>query len=467
MAYVLNRQIITKKIIDLFVDFLRSHLGESKIYETTKVSDRFAYDSAQVPCVIIRNTSNTSQRVHYDDFIEDIYSRVQLIPISTDNNIVGNNAQRINIPAHVEENNLWPWDATVGIPSGTDISRTIFTNTSGNYNVTDISTGIIITVPSASTFIPQSIERVEEVKRYNEYSLLEYPSSITSEITYSLAIGLSNNQFYLLYSGTNFSGVHSQTISAEQVLNNATDMSGVSIRFNDTLYAGDQYVIKTYPSEAYVGERFGGIYDVNINFDVYGMSTIETQELCDLIQRFLVERKFDLWDRVGFTAKSWSKGGESEQPHLNEYIFKASLTTDGIVEWHEDRMDIYPLVSGLSIYSFPTGSYTDTILISGESYIQASPLTSGIASVPIIHASHIYNVSRIYPSGGAFVYPYSGSIVESSGAGWYSGVGTINWTNGSYPDYSIPVTSGWVPSGNSTYYMDYTYFGIVYSSPII
>ena len=88
MAYILNRSIITKKIIDLAVMFLRENFATSKLYENVKITDRFSLTSAQIPCIIVRNTSNTQRRVHFDDLVEQIYSQVELVPTSTDNNLV-------------------------------------------------------------------------------------------------------------------------------------------------------------------------------------------------------------------------------------------------------------------------------------------------------------------------------------------------------------------------------------------
>ena len=460
---VTSKKIWTKKIIDLFVDFLRENVSKNKVYQTTKVSDRFSYETAQIPCVIIRNTSNTVRRTDFTDFLLDVQSRVQLIPISTDNNIVGSNFERVNIPSHVEQNTLWPWDPTVGIPSGTDINKTLYTSISGNYNVNDVTTGIIITIPSASTFIPQSIERAEEINNFDYYSQQQLASTITSGNTYDLVIGLSNAQYYMLYSGSSFSGSYICPIYQEQILNNPSGMSGVSIYFNDLLYPGDRYQIRTFEDETYVCERYGGMIDHTINFDVYGMSTIETQELCDIIERFLVEKKYELWDRVGFTAKSWSKGGESEQPHLNEYIFKANITTDGILEWHEDKG--IQVISGMTIYSFPAGSYVTVIPVVGEEHVQTTTLSGNIFS-PLIFGAPYQNILNVYSSGASIIYP-SASGVSSSGSGFFSFSGNIGWTNGNYPDYSIPIASGFVPSGNSTYYIDYTYQGIKFVQSVI
>jgi hypothetical protein len=278
------------------------------------------------------------------------------------------NYERVNLPNYIEENNLFPWDTDTPNISGTDIANTLFTNISGNYNTTDQTTGIIITVPQPNNFEPQSIERIEEIKIFNEYTYMQNPTTVQEGIV-DLAIAIDNEQFYMIYSGTTLSGINTLPIYAEQVLNDAPGLSGVSIKFNDVLYAGDRYQIRTYSGETFISERFGGIYDITISFDIYAMSTIEIHELSDLIQQFFVVKKFDLWDKAGFTIKTWTKSGESETQHLNEYIYKSSLNISGMVEWHEDRGIL--LLDSFTVSAIPYGSfYSGTYVPIGVSSIQ-------------------------------------------------------------------------------------------------
>ncbi len=352
----LNRRIITKKIIDIFVDFLREKLATNKLYGNTRVSDRFQYEAALIPCVIIRQTSNTQRRIHYDDFMDDNFNRVQLIPVSGNDFIVGNNTQRVNLPITVDWNPNWAWDTSFPLPSGSDINRVVFTSGTPPLDTSNLNTGIIITVPPPSTFVPTSIERAQEAETISPWTLQPVSNNIPSG-TYSLAIGLTADQFYLIYSGTGMSGTGVIPIAGDDYVINPSGMpSGVAIKMNDVLFAGDQYVINTYTEPQFISERFGGVYDITINFDLYAMSTIEIQELCDAVEEFVVERKQELYNKFGLSLTSWSKGGESEEAHLNEFIFKASLSTQGFVEWHEDReIVIITEVSGLAI---PTGGYT-------------------------------------------------------------------------------------------------------------
>ena len=389
----LNRQLITKKIIDVFVDFLRLNVSTNKLYNNTKVTDRFAYETAQIPCVVIRQTSNTQKRIHYDDFIDDNLNRVQLIPISGNDTIVGNNTQRVNLPLTVDWNPTWNWDTSIPLPSGSDISHVVYTSGTPPYNTTDNTTGIIITVPPPSTFIPTSIERAQEAEIVNPLTYQLSLTTITSG-TYNLAIGLTGDQFYLLYSGTGISETQVLAISPDEYIISPSGMpENVAIKMNDVLFAGDQYVLNTYEEPEFISERFGGMYDITINFDVYAMSTIESQELCDVIERFLVEKKQDLWNKYGLSLTAWSKGGESEEAHMNEYIFKASLTTQGFVEWHEDRE--ITLISSIVCSGIPIGGYT----LDGNYVVPGISTTTGMNNYTNWAYSPNYNTIIPVPSG--------------------------------------------------------------------
>lgn len=458
----LNRQIITKKIIDAFVDFLKSNVATNKLYNSTKVSDRFAYDTALIPCVIIRQTSNTQRRIHFNDYMKDWNNRVQLIPISGDNTIVGNNTERVNLPIQVDWNPTWSWDTSIPLPSGSDITQVIMTSGTPPYNTTDITTGIIIEVPPPSTFDPTSIERAQEAFLWNPYTWQNETSQITSG-SYNLAIGLAEDQFYLLYSGTGISGTNYMNVQPEQMIINPSGMpSGVSIKLNDVLMAGDQYVLNTYTDPQFCAMRFGGIYDITLNFDVYAMSTIECQELCDAVERFLVEKKQDLWSMYGFTATAWSKSGESEETHLNEYIFKAALTTQGIVEWYRDES--VPLITSVEFQAIPQGGYTtQPINISGESHIQ-SGISINISGVQYIQQTPLNLVSttsinNVYSIGISGNVLYPSSYIQPSGVGYFLSGNSVNWSFGTYTDFTTVIASGWVPDSGTTYLVDYTIFG--------
>lgn len=452
----LNRQIITKKIIDAFVDFLKDNIATNKLYNNVKVSDRFAYDTAILPCAIIRQTTNTQRRIHYDDFMDDYFNRVQLIPISGNDIMVGGNTQRINLPISIDWNPTWAWDTSIPLPSGSDITQVLLTSGTAPYNTTDMPTGIIIEVPPPSTFVPTSIERSQEIEAVNPYTYQVAPSTVTSG-TYNLAIGLTGDQFYLIYSGTGISGTNILPISPDQYVINPSGMpSNIAIKMNDVLFAGDQYVLNTYTEPQFISERFGGMYDITLNFDLYAMSTIECQELCDAVQRFLVEKKMELWNKYGFSATSWSKGGESEETHLNEYIFKASLTTQGFVEWHEDRELV--LISSVVVSGIPIGGYTTNVIpVYNELHIQSGELSG--TRTAILGMSTATSVLSVY-SGSTF-YPSAGSVPEASGAGWFLSGNAINWTAGSYSDFSLVEPSGWVPASGINYYVNYNIDGYV------
>lgn len=459
----LNRNIITVKVINLFVDFLKDNIATNKLYNNTKVSDRFAYDAAMIPAVIIRQTSNTQTRIHYDDFMDDYYDRVQLVQISGDNNLVGNNAQRVNLPMTLDWNPTWAWDTSIPLPSGSDISQVVFTSGTPPppFNTTDITTGAIITVPPPSTFLPTSIERAQEAEMVNPWTYQLAPTTITSG-TYNLAIGLTGDQYYLLYSGTGISGTNVIPIKGDDYVIGPSGMpAGVAIKMNDVLFAGDQYLLLTNPEKQFISERFGGMYDITLNFDVYAMSTIECQELCDAVERFMVEKKMDLWNKYGLSLLQWSKGGESEEVHMNEYIFKASLTTQGRVEWHEDR-DV-TLITSVVVSGVPVGFYAnEAILISNEAHVQTTEL-SGIRTT-MLNQNPVHSILSVYSndiSGSTIWYPNINSIPEASGAGWFMSGNYINWSTGAYPDFASVEPSGWVPSGASNYYVNYQINGYV------
>ncbi len=77
----------------------------------------------------------------------------------------------------------------------------------------------------------------------------------------------------------------------------------------------------------------------------------------------MVENKATIKQLYGLSLTSWSKGGESEEVHLNEYIFKASLTSQGFVEWHKLEYgpvitDVTVVASGVAtVDSMPIGNY--------------------------------------------------------------------------------------------------------------
>jgi hypothetical protein len=61
--------LITKRMVNLLIDFLRENVNKSKLYENTKVSNVFSMETAQIPCVIIRQTSNEVRRIHSNNII--------------------------------------------------------------------------------------------------------------------------------------------------------------------------------------------------------------------------------------------------------------------------------------------------------------------------------------------------------------------------------------------------------------
>ncbi len=256
----LYRNVVTKSLINLFIDFIKENISTNKLYQNIKVTDRFSYESAGIPCVIIRQTTNTQRRTDYWDFIDDYYGKVALIPVSGNNTIIGNNTQRVNLPIQIDWNPTWAWDTSIPLPSGTDISETLFTSGT-TYNTTDITTGIIIQLPPPTEFIPISIENAVEVERRDSFSGILEPSVLTDKV-YNLAIGITGEQFYLIYSGTGMNSLATLPIAPEQNLVDAPGISGVSIKFNDVLYAGDQYVLKTFAESQFIAEIFGGIWKI-------------------------------------------------------------------------------------------------------------------------------------------------------------------------------------------------------------
>jgi len=437
-----NRSFITKKIIDLMIDFLRENFQLNRLYNNIKITDRFSMTAAQLPCIIVRQTTNSAKRTHFDDFMFDVVGRAKLTPVSADNDLVGNNIQRTNLPLTVDWTPLRPFDDSIGIPNGYDISEVVFTSGTAPYPSGNDSTGIIITIPPPTTFTPSSILYIKETPINQFY----YPGtqSINYSGTFNAAIGRTADQFYFIYSGSNFSGVNVLPVSPDEYLVNPSGMSGVTIQLNDVLFAGDQYQIETYAEDEFIAERYGGRYDITINFDLYADSTLELQELADFTEQFLVQKKFDLWDKAGFNTTEWSKGSESEKAYLNEFIFQASITTAGFTEWFEDKSA--DLVSSIVAYSIPIGGYD----ASGNSVQMLFFVPSGTSGLSALPADAFDGgIWGLPPSGlpimtsGAYYAPIgvSGQYVEISGSTYTSIFNQFSPYD--YPFILPPQTTGW------------------------
>jgi hypothetical protein len=374
MSYSLNRSVIAKRLIDITIGFLRGYLSRNRLYQHVDVSDRFSFEQVQIPCVVVKSVSNTQKRIHFDDFIEDYESRVKLTPIIADNNIFGNNMNQVNLPDNVSYDPRWSFDTTIGIASGTDINATVYT--SGTVTNTGTNTGIIITVPGANTFDPTSISFADEIE--GAYS----PSVITGTNTYYLAIALNQaqDQMYLVISGTDMVSGVSIPVEANQLIVNgsgvAPGLSGTRIYLADVLFVGDQYQLDTYPDKIPTYSIYGGIYNANMTFECYAKTTIEAEELGDLVESILVERKLELYDRHGITSTSWGQGGGSEREYVNEYIFQSTVTSEMMKEWHEYRS--IDLITGASGIGIPYGLYSGTYVPPGV-YTQED---TGVPNVP-------------------------------------------------------------------------------------
>jgi hypothetical protein len=381
MAYTLTRSVISKRIIDILIGFIRGQLSRNRLYQTTDVSDRFSLEQVQIPCVIIKGVSNSQKRVHFDDFIEDYDSRVQLIPISADSNLFGSNISQVNLPDNVNYDPRWPWDNTIGLSSGTDINKTVFT--SGTVTNTGTSTGIIVTVPGPNTFDPTSISFADEIE--GAYS----PSLITGTNTYNLALALNaaQDQFYLMVSGTDIPITASLAVEPNQLIIDgsgiAPGLSGTRIYMGDVLFAGDQYQINTYPNKVPTYSIYGGIYNANMSFECYARTTIEAEELGDLVESILVERKLDLYDRFGITSTAWGQGGGSEREYVNDHIFQSTVTSEMMKEWHEYRS--IQTITGASGIGIPYGVWSGNYLAPGVYSYE----NIGYPNVPYYFSSYI------------------------------------------------------------------------------
>jgi hypothetical protein len=358
MSFILNHSVVTKKIIDLLVDFIRKESRKSRLYQQTQVSDRFSLEAARIPSIIVKNVSNTQRRIHYDDFIQDIYGRVQLIPIQADDDLVGNNLQRTNLPDTLDYDPRWALDPTIGYPTGTDITQAIFTSGTGvNFN-SGVTTGIIITLPPPNTYDPSSLIYALEAPREDGTPNPITPSG-TGIHTIGVAISAAQDQFYLIYSGTSITGTVIQAVEPDQYIVNASGLvpglTGTVIKLNDVLWAGDQYQVQTYYQDQMTYATYGGIYEMSIQFECYAGSTIEAQELGDLVERFLVEKKKKPYDSAGFNFTSWAQGGQGEEDYINDHIFSTSVSCDGFIFWTDYRsVDIITSASGTAI---PSGTY--------------------------------------------------------------------------------------------------------------
>lgn len=429
MPYVLNRSVITKRIIDMLVGSMREWISRNRLYRHTDISDRFALEAAQIPCVIVRGVSNTQKRIDTQDFIQDLEGRVELIPISADNNLFGNNVQQVNLPDNVSYDPRWPWDNSVGVPSGLDIANAIYT--SGTVSNSGINTGIIITVPGSATFDPTSIVTA------TEYSGAFYGSVVSGTRDYSLALSLNQNQdqFYLLVSGTDviISGTPTTGIVALPVEPNqfivdgsgvAPGLTGTQLLMSDVLYAGDQYQLKTFNTPELTYAIYGGIYNMSVSFECYARTTIEAQELGDLMQRFLVERKLYFYDEYGVSITSWSQGGQSEREYVNEHIFQTSVSSDMFIEWHDYRsLDVITSSSGIAI---PYGNYV-TNYSPPSVYTKVVPYQNGVVDsswytpVGLNESQSLYYQSGITypisPTSGTIYITYTGSSISTAPSG--------------------------------------------------
>jgi len=373
MAYRLNNTVITKRIIDLLIEFLKEKAQYNRLYQQVFVSDVFPLVATKIPAIIVNQTSNTQQRIHFDDFIEDNYGQSELIPITADQDLVGNNLGRVNLPKELNYDPRWPWDETVGYPSGTDIVKTIYTTGTGTNFDTSVNTGIIVEIPPQSTYLPSSLLYGSDKE---PQGLGTIPAQVSGTGLYNIAVALNQDQdqFYLVYSGNSFTGTIIQNVEPNQYIVDGSGMvpglSGTQIKLSDVLWGGDQYLFKITDNTRLVSSTYGGLYKINIGFDCIAKTTIETQELADLVERFFVERKFDLWDQLGVEMTDWGQGAQNQKDYINEPFFKIGITVGLFNEWHEYRgVDIITGASGVGIPTtgfsgtyYPPGVYTATQL---------------------------------------------------------------------------------------------------------
>ena len=430
-----NRRYITKKIIDLMIDFLRDNFKYNRLYNNINVTDRFSMTAAQLPCIIVRQTTNSATRTDYSDYMFDNFGRVQLTPLSADDDLVGNNIVRTNLPMTVDWSPLRPFDDSLPISPGYDIAEVAFTSGTGPFPSGATSTGVIITIPPPTTFMPSSILYIKETPINQWY----YPGqeSVNYSGTFSAAIGRTGPQFYFIYSGSTFSGVNVLPVSPDEYLVNPSGMSGVTIQLSDVLFAGDQYEIQTFIEDQFISERYGGKYDITISFDLYADSTLELQELTDFAESFLVQKKFDLWNKAGFNTNEWSKSSESEKAYLNEFIFQSSITIAGFTEWFEDRSS--DVVTSIRVYPLPIGGYDQN----GNSVQLMYFVPSGTSGLSALPGDAFDNGDWGAIGSGSYFAPIgiSGSYVPQSGAVYTS---IFNqFLPYSYPFYLPPSTAYW------------------------
>ena len=484
MAFAFNHSVVTKKIIDLLVGFLRTNARRSRLYTMTQISDRFDYEQTRVPAVIVKSVTNTQRRTHYDDFIVDEWGHTQLIPISGDSNLVGNNLQRNNLPDTLDYDPRYAFDPSIGYPSGVDITEGIYTGITGSsltgtsFN-SGVTTGIVINIPPATTYDPESIVYALDCPRLDGTPSPINPPGGTGLHTIAVALSDDQEQFYLVYSGTSLTGTVIQPVEPDQIIVNASGLvpglTGTTILLNDVLWAGDQYQIQTYNTDQFVYGVYGGVYDISIAFDCYAGSTIEAQELGDLIEGFLVYLKRDVKDLGGFNLTGWSQPGQAEADYINGHIFSCGVACEGFVWWQEYRsVDLITSASGtaipvksINVSGIATGFTTTggsgrtvngTGLISsnasGIHYI--STVESGLfAAEPLTDAS-ILAVNAIYSGNNTSTDLYAPSF-DSTGTGWSASGTTIFWSNGENADFGTAVGLGLIPSSGQTYYVDYTY----------
>jgi hypothetical protein len=427
MAYTLNKSIVTKRIIDLLVDFFKAYTMKNRLYRHVDISDRFPLEQVQIPMIVIKSVSNSQRRIHFDDFIDDYESRVKLIPITADNDLFGDNLKQVALPETLDYDPRTPWDVTIGYPSGTDINKTIYR--SGSTFSSSINTGIIVTVPGAESFDPTSIVFADEP----EYQLL--PTVITGTNTYNLAMALVNEpiqgqgQFFLMVSGTDMASGISIPVEPNQIIVDgsgiAPGLTGTRMWMSDVLWAGDQYQLQVTPDKELAFAIYGGIYNMNISLECYARTTIEAEELGDLIERLLVEKKHIFYDKTGVSLTSWSQGGGSEKDYVNEHIFQSSVSLEAFVEWHDYR-SVQTITSSEGI-AIPSGLYIVNYEAPGiysynQFYANGIPTYTSYQRTGNNETQYLYYVSGTGTTGET---PISGLIYLS-----YTGNNTLQQTTG-------------------------------------
>ncbi len=85
-------------------------------------------------------------------------------------------------------------------------------------------------------------------------------------------------------------------------------------------------------------------------------------------------------------------------------------------------------------------------------------LASGTGN--ILNIANVTNIVSVSGTVGSSIIAFSGIAQNPSGAGYYLAGNSLLWSQGTYSSFAVAQADGFVPSGQSTIYVNYNYSGI-------